>query len=197
MAVKMIKTGIFSTVQFPFNLIETDAKDDLHRLARETGLGIIAMKPFGGGVIDNASVAFKYLRQFPDVIPIPGFDSKDSVDQVVSIYEHPNELYDEDIAAMDRYRAELGRQFCRRCEYCQPCPNGVMITSAMGYKIVASRMSPAVSTQFLKQVMETVPECVDCGDCVKRCPYELPIPEMLKKYYDLYQEHRTQLGLHR
>ena len=194
MAVKIIKTGLFSTVQFPFNLIETDAEDELHRLAREMGLGIIAMKSFAGGVIDSAGVAFKYLRQFPDVIPIPGFDSTEAVDQVVSIYEQPNELRDEDLAAMDGYRAELGRQFCRRCEYCQPCPNGVMITSAMGYKIVASRMSPAVSTQFSKQVMETVPACVDCGECVSRCPYELPIPEMLKKNYNLYQEHLQQLG---
>ena len=143
MAVKLVKTGLFDTIQFPFNFIEQEAKDELHRYSRKKGIGIIAMKPFAGGVIDNAALAFKYLRQFPDVIPIPGFDSVRSVDEIISIYERPNEITDKDLESMEKYRQELGRKFCRRCEYCQPCPNGVIITPAMGYPIVASRMSPA------------------------------------------------------
>jgi len=33
------------------------------------------MKPFGGGVLDNGELCFKFLRQFTDVIPLPGFDA--------------------------------------------------------------------------------------------------------------------------
>ena len=86
------------------------------------------MKPFAGGMIDNAPLAFKYLRQFPEIIPLPGFDSVKSVDEIISIYEGPNEVTKQDLEGMDRYREALGKQFCRRCEYCQPCPSGVMIT---------------------------------------------------------------------
>jgi predicted aldo/keto reductase-like oxidoreductase len=195
MAVKLIKTGLFDTIQFPFNFIEPEAKDELHEYARKKGIGIIVMKPFAGGVIDNAALAFKYLRQFPDALPIPGFDSVQSVDEIVSIYDRQNEIADEDWENMEKYRQELGRKFCRRCEYCQPCPNGVIITPAMGYPIVASRMSPQVSVVFLKMPMESIQNCTECGVCIERCPYELPIPDLLKKNYDLFEAHRAQIGL--
>lgn len=189
MAIKLIQTGLFSTVQFPFNFIEEAASADLHPEARRLGMGILVMKPFAGGVIDNATVAFKFLRQFPDAIPLPGFDSLEAVDEVVSFYETPNRVSDEDEAMMQTYRRELGQQFCRRCEYCQPCPQGVMITPAMGYQVVARRMSPAVSVDFSRAAMETVPQCIDCGVCLQRCPYNLPIPTMLKKHYAMWQQH--------
>jgi predicted aldo/keto reductase-like oxidoreductase len=195
MAVKLAKTGLFSSVQVPFNFIEQEAKDELHEYCLEKGIALIVMKPFAGGVIDNAAIAFKYLRQFPDMIPIPGFDSMKSVDEVTSLYNHQNEVTGHDLELMEKYRRELGRVFCRRCEYCQPCPNGVMITPAMGYPIVASRMSPGVSVEFLKVPMESTLLCDECGACIEKCPYDLPIPDLLKKNYDLFEAHRSGAGL--
>lgn len=194
MAILLIKTNLFETVQFPFNFIEPEARDELHQVARRLGIGIIAMKPFAGGVIDNTALAFKFLRQYPDVIPIPGYDSVDAVDQVMDLFEQPNMVTTEDLAQMDRYLKEVGRQFCRRCEYCQPCPNGVMITPAMGYPILARRMSPAVAVHFARIPMESVPKCEECNTCKERCPYELPIPEILKKNYDLFEQQRRALA---
>ena len=189
MAVKLVKTGLFSTIQLPFNFIEDAAKDELFPATRVLGMGVIAMKPFAGGVIDNSEIAIKYLRQHPEVVPIPGCDSVNSVHQVTSYYEHPNSVTDDDLALMDKYRHELGKQFCRRCEYCQPCPNGVMITMAMGYNLMASKMSPAVSADFCKPAMESIRQCTECDACIERCPYELPIHAMLKANYRLYEEH--------
>ncbi|HET6461897.1 MAG TPA: aldo/keto reductase, partial [Syntrophales bacterium] len=165
MAVKLVKTGLFSTIQFPFNFIEDEPKVELHKEARKRGMGILGMKPFAGGVIDNAKLAIKFLRQHKDVLPLPGFDSVASVDEIVSFYEHANRVTKKDRELMDKYRAELGRQFCHRCEYCQPCPHGVMITPAMAYKIVASRMSPAVAVDFSRVMMESVKLCQECGEC--------------------------------
>jgi hypothetical protein len=193
MALKLVRTGLFSSIQFPFNFIEEAGKDELLPAARERGLGVLAMKPFAGGMINNAGVVFKFLRQYPEVLPIPGYDSVESVEEVVSIYRKPNVVTPEDLRLMDHYRAELGKEFCRRCEYCQPCPKGVMITMAMGYRIIASRMSPAVSVEFARPAMESVKLCDDCGICLERCPYELPIQDMLKLNYDLYEKHVADL----
>jgi uncharacterized protein len=189
MALKLVNTGLFSSIQFPFNFIEDAGKDELLPAARERDLGVLAMKPFAGGMIHNAGVVFKFLRQYPEVLPIPGYDSVESVEEVVSIYREPNVVTPEDLRLMDHYRLELGKEFCRRCEYCQPCLKGVMITMAMGYRIIASRMSPAVSVEFAKAAMESVKLCDDCGICLERCPYELPIQDMLKRNYDLYEKH--------
>lgn len=194
MAIKLVKTGLFSTVQFPLNFIEDAAKSDLRAIAMEMNLGFIVMKPFAGGMIDNATIAFKFLRQFPEMIPIPGFDSPETVNEILSLYEQPNLVTDGDLALMDKYRDELGKQFCRRCEYCLPCPLGVNITRAMGYQVTARRMSPAVAVDTLHSVMESVEKCVECGACVERCPYDLPIPKMLKKHHTMYEQHCSQIG---
>jgi len=189
MAAKLVGTELFSTIQFPFNFIESKPVDDLHPRARQQQMGILAMKPFAGGVLDNGELCFKFLRQFPDVIPLPGFDAPDRVDEIADIYEKENSIAPEDLAAMERYRTELGQRFCRRCEYCQPCGHDVKITPAMAYPILARRMSPAKAVGFAAKVMESVRNCIECGECVERCPYDLPIPEMLQKNLALYEKH--------
>ncbi len=192
MAIKLVQTGWFNTIQFPFNFIETEAAEALHPLARERKLGVLAMKPFCGGMVEDARVAFAFLRQYPEVIPLAGFDSVERVEEVVALYERPMELTPEDQAAMARYRSELGDLFCRRCEYCQPCPHGVMITPAMLYGIVAHRMGAAKAAAFAQKTMESVRLCEECGECADRCPYHLPIQETLKKHLALYEVHRLE-----
>lgn len=131
------------------------------------------------------------IRRFSDVIPLPGFDAVDQVDEVVGFYEKENSVSPDDLAIMEKYRTELGNRFCRRCEYCQPCPEGVMITTAMSYPIIARRMSPAKATSFVAKAMESVINCIECGECVARCSYDLPIPEMLKEHKAMYDKHKT------
>ena len=36
-------------------------------------------------------------------------------------------------------------------------------------------------------MMSKIEDCEECGDCIKRCPYELNIPELLKENYKDYQ----------
>jgi aryl-alcohol dehydrogenase-like predicted oxidoreductase len=49
---------------FPFNFITSEAAEELLPLTREHDVGFIAMKPLAGGMVDNATIAFKYLSQF-------------------------------------------------------------------------------------------------------------------------------------
>jgi len=190
MAIRLVKTGLFSSVQFPFNFIETEATE-LHTVSRGLNIGILAMKPFAGGAIDDAKLAFRYLRQYPDVLTIPGYDSVEAVDSIVTIYDSPNTFEEADKIDIEKYFSELGKQFCRRCEYCQPCPSGVMITLAMGYPLIAKRMSPKVAVSFAGTAMESTTKCTECGLCKTHCPYELPIPEILKKNYAIYKAHSS------
>jgi predicted aldo/keto reductase-like oxidoreductase len=189
MSLKLIQTGLFSTIQFPFNFLEDGAREELHPLARRLGVGVLAMKPFAGGMLENGELCFKFLRQWPDVIPLAGFDAVEGVDQIADLYEADNVVSPEELAAMERYRTEIGQRFCRRCEYCQPCPQGVMVNAAMIYPVIAHRMSPAKAANFSTKAMESVRNCVECGECVERCPYDLPIPEMIREHLAMYEEH--------
>ena len=92
MALKAVASGHFASIQFPFNFIENEAAKELHPLARKLGVAILAMKPFGGGALTDASLAFKFLRSYHDLFPIPGFDSVESVDEITEIYNAPNSV---------------------------------------------------------------------------------------------------------
>jgi predicted aldo/keto reductase-like oxidoreductase len=104
-------------------------------------MGVLAMKPFAGGMLDDGPLALRYIRQFEGLMVLPGLDSIAYVDQVVDLFEKGGAYSVEDEVKAGEYRAELGNRFCRRCGYCQPCPNGVNITYAMMYRVVAKRMS--------------------------------------------------------
>jgi uncharacterized protein len=191
MARKLVATGLFSTIQFPHNIVETEAAADLFPEAKAAGLGILVMKPFAGGMLDDGGLALRFLRRDPDLLVLPGCDTTDQVDQAVATYEADAVWTDADEAKAESYRQELGSRFCRRCGYCQPCPQGVNITYAMMYRVVAKRMSPAKAVGFSGSIMETVRNCADCGECESRCPYNLPIPDMLREYLALYDSHRA------
>ena len=67
-----------------------------------------------------------------------------------------------------------------------------MITTAMAYKVIASRMSPPSPSLSLQSSHGNHHQQMECKECIERCPYELPIPDMLKEYYDLYEQHRAE-----
>jgi predicted aldo/keto reductase-like oxidoreductase len=191
MARKLVATGLFATIQFPCNIVETEAAAHLFPEARAAGMGILCMKPFAGGMLDDGGLALRFLRREPDLIVLPGCDTAAQVDQAVEIFSGEAAWSEEDAAKAQGYRDELGSRFCRRCEYCQPCPQGVRITYAMMYRVVAKRMSPAKAVQFASETMETVRNCIDCGECATRCPYNLPIPEMLAEHLAMYDSHKA------
>lgn len=187
MAVKLIKTGVFETIQFPFNFIERQAENEVFIESEKNNLGIIVMKPFGGGALDNGKVALKFLRNFKYLVPIPGFEEKWQIDEAIDIYSKKEIQLDEmDLQVIEQYKNELGKLFCRRCEYCMPCPSGVIIPFAMQFKSVVKRMHKEKVLSFSKEI-ESVNNCTDCGICIKKCPYELPIPEVIKQNYKLYE----------
>ncbi len=84
------------------------------------------------------------------------------------------------------------RPFAAVASIVSPARKGVKITMAMGYPIFVSRMGPKVAADFARHPMESIPQCEECGECIKRCPYELPIPEMLKRNYASYSKHREE-----
>ena len=72
---KSIEDEKFSTIQFPYNIIE-DQADEVFKKANKKGIGIIVMKPLAGGAIDDAKLAIKYIlsKDYIDVV-IPGMEN--------------------------------------------------------------------------------------------------------------------------
>jgi len=108
-AKEAVKSDLFETIMFPFNFVNCEAADELLPLAREHDVGFIAMKPLAAGMIQNITIAFKYLFQFPDVLSIPGIQKIQEIDEIIQVYQGPWQMTKAEEREMQRLREELGR----------------------------------------------------------------------------------------
>lgn len=180
-AAEMIATGRFDAAQVPFNFVDREAADELIPLARQADMGIIAMKPLGGGLLDDARLCFRFLAQYPEVVPDPGIESLDQLRQIIGVAESRGPLSAEERSSIERYRERLGGEWCHRCDYCQPCPRGIHISPVLVAKSFAVRMPVAKVRSFVEAAMKAAEGCTECRQCVERCPYHLDIPVLLKR----------------
>jgi len=188
MAKELVKSDLFETIMFPFNFITCEAAEELLPLVREHDVGFIAMKPLAGGILENITIAFKYLFQFPDVVPIPGIGEVAEIEEIVQILEEAGPMTSAELKEMVRLKQELGKSFCRRCEYCQPCPVEIPIPMVMDVYGFARKSPPEMLfSGHLAELMAKAAECTKCGDCEERCPYRLPIREMIEERVNWYQ----------
>ena len=175
------------TVMFPYNIVEIHGHEVLKK-AREMGIGTIAMKPMAGGNLDDWNLALRFIAASGVIdISIPGMGSPEEADRNAEAAEHFSPLTQEELAECDRIRKELGNEFCRRCNYCAPCPNGINIPNCFLMANYARKYGLAGwAEQRYKAMPYHAGSCVMCGACEKRCPYNLPIRDMLTKVADLF-----------
>ena len=176
------------TFMFPYNIVETQA-EKLIAACAEKNIGFICMKPLAGGAIDNATLALRYICDNPAVtVVIPGMADPAELDQNVDAVNNTAPLTGEEKAGMLEIRSALGTNFCRRCNYCQPCAAGINISACFLFEGYLNRYGLG---DWAKERYATLPhkasECIGCGACESRCPYNLPIRDMLKKVAGLFE----------
>ena len=182
-----VKADCFETIMVALNFVNTEAADELLAMAKEHDTGVIIMKSMAGGMLENPVLAFKYLMQFPDVLLLIGIAKEGEMEENIRIVEAGEPIREDDQREMDRIREELGTGFCRMCNYCQPCPQQIMISAIMYTKVAITRFDPErIFEGEWNTFMEKVPDCIDCGECEERCPYNLPIRERIKEAADTY-----------
>ncbi|MGI6604733.1 MAG: aldo/keto reductase [Firmicutes bacterium] len=180
--VEAVQTGEFETIQFPFNAAELEGAERLLPLAEKHDLGVIVMKPLAGGALRPAHLALRFLLDFPVSTIIPGMDSVAQIEENTALAEKFVPLTDEERNELQTEIARLGNRFCRRCEYCQPCPQGIAIPTIFTFDGYWSRYGLkewAAERYWALNVQADA--CVECGECERRCPYNLPVRDLLKE----------------
>jgi predicted aldo/keto reductase-like oxidoreductase len=185
---KMLNTRRFQVTQIPLNFIDSEA-ESLLPLAKKLDIGFIAMKPLGGGLLDDAVLAFKYLSQFDNVVPDPGIEKTGEMQQIVKILENPGILTDKDNKRIEALKKEMGSSWCHRCDYCQPCPQDIPISNVLLTKSMLKRLDHERAVIWCGSGIEKARECIECRDCVERCPYDLDIPELLIDNIKIWEEY--------
>jgi predicted aldo/keto reductase-like oxidoreductase len=187
-ALKAVPSGHFETIQFPFNFVTNEPAEKLVPLAQRHDVGFIAMKPLAGGLLEDANLAIKYLLQFENVVPDPGIERIEEIEEIVDIVNGAWELTPQERQEMERIRARVDTRFCRRCEYCQPCPEGVHISLIMNLRSFWKRLpAERFFTGWVAEAVESARNCIECGECEEKCPYHLPIREMIVENVEFYE----------
>ncbi len=185
-AIQVVKSGHFEVVQYPFNFVNNDAAAELIPLTKKQDMGFIAMKPFAGGHLEDASLAIKYLLQFDNVLPDPGIMKFGEIQEIVDIVRGSWKLSAQEKRRMEEIRTELGKGFCRWCGYCMPCPQGVDISWIMNAQLMHSYGDRYYNNTA--KAMESASNCIQCGECESKCPYGLPIADTIAENVEWYEQ---------
>ena len=203
---KAIRTGEFDAILVPLNLLFREANEELIPLAKELNVGVVIMKPFAGKELEFAQhqmlvdvktiVRKEFDRVFGTGIEktrrslrfilahdisttIPGFSSLKEVESAARVASEFEGLTEEEKKNF-RFGELPSEPFCRQCGLCMPCPDGLNIPRLLildkyftyyGIKTWASQVYRKFSTK--------IDCCTECKECEAKCPYKLPIINML------------------
>ena len=174
---KALELPWVETIMFPYNIVETQGEALIKKCA-EKNIGFVDMKPLAGGAIEDAALAVRFLVSNPDVtVVIPGMADPKEVEVNLSAAENTAPLSADEQSKVQQVRDALGR-----CNYCAPCTVGINIPSVFLFQGYLDRYGLADWAKDRYGAMAVkASACIQCGACEPRCPYGLPIRQMLKE----------------
>ncbi|KKR03459.1 MAG: Aldo/keto reductase [Candidatus Uhrbacteria bacterium GW2011_GWF2_39_13] len=192
--------------QIQFNFLDTEYQAGLKGLkyAAEKGLSIIVMEPLRGGRLaqnppDEVKDIYSasglertpaWVWNFPEVVTVlSGMSTYEQVRQNVKTASDskPGSMAKKElevISKVTKVYKKLTKIGCTGCMYCLPCPVNVAIPSCFEYYNGFHLYKDDKFKTFYKNFLGDKAKaslCVNCGQCVEKCPQSLPIPELLKK----------------
>lgn len=188
-AQEAVLSGLYDTLQFPFCYLASGRDIALVELCREKNVGFISMKALSGGLITNSAAAYAWQAQFENALPIWGIQRESELDEFLSYMEAPPRMDGEIKALIEKDRKELIGNFCRACGYCMPCPAGIEINQcARMSQLIRRSPSAGWLTKESQAMMMKIENCLNCGQCKKKCPYGLDTPALLRQNLADYKE---------
>jgi len=190
-AMAAAQSGLFDTIQYPLNFLSGEKESELISLCNSLGMGLIAMKPFAGGMITEPAYSFAYFRQ-RNVVPIYGIQRKSELDALIALENAPPNMEDETFRKQyEAERVRLAQQFCRGCDRCAGvCPAGIDVNYAgrIGDFFYRNPPSKYLKDDSWYNKMQYVKECTNCGKCVGVCPFGSDMRQPMKRSYEIFMQ---------
>lgn len=188
-AIEAAKSGLYDTIQFPFSYLASEKELELYRLCKENNIGFICMKGMAGGLITDSRAAMAFMTQYDNALPIWGIQREKELEEWLSYMNDTPQMTPEIRAYIEKEKKELAGNFCRSCGYCMPCPMDIQIHQCNRMSLMLRR-APAEAwlTEKWQKEMMNIENCIECRQCVEKCPYDLDIPNTLKQNLEDYKK---------
>ncbi len=141
--------------------------------------------------------AFNWLWNQPEIsVTLSGMSTMEQVKENVAIagrFKGPGSLKAEDLAVVEKIKEafkSLSPIPCTQCRYCQPCPNNVEVPRVFQIYNDAMMYDDMMSGKFMYNGPFGIPQdkradkCVECSECLEKCPQKIDIPAWLKKAHE-------------
>ena len=186
----------FEIILASMNFVEREPLEELIPLCISRGIGITIMKPLATGLLPTP-LALKWLLNQPISTAVPGATTLEEVSEN-SLVGHLDDfaLSLEEREQSNRIAVELEHVRCRMCRECEPCPIDIPIWTTLGSDDIYNHyrtMGPENFRAFpwsqgkvknhlerRRHLISKIQSCDACRVCEDRCPYELPIVDMLR-----------------
>jgi uncharacterized protein len=207
--VRALKSGRFDVVYGRYNPLSRQVASSVIPLSRRLHRGFVAISALAWGIfsvpaerfsfrIDGRSVpvattAFRYVLSDPGVdVALAGVRTAEELDELAALLSLPA-LTAEERAQVAAQSEELGKgRGCTQCGLCLPCPEGIDIPLYFRYLTYlrdygTSEYAALTWQAFAKPFADA---CTECGVCVERCPFDLPIVDTLRAVDRMAREMR-------
>jgi hypothetical protein len=183
---QVITSERFDAIMFPFNIIEDEYTRRVLPLARQKDIGTLVMKPVGGGQLGGvAEYSLRWILAHDVTSAIPGMRNEQEVRKNAGIGHDLRPLSAEEQAELHKAGEVIGKEYCHRCGYCLPCTQGILILGVMDFlksKLLPIEKKRAAYNNIIgRKVSSPASSCIRCGECVARCPFKLPIPDLMEQ----------------
>ena len=178
----VLDDDIFDSIMVCYSFLEPAAAQIVIPKARAKRVGVIAMKPFSGGALYHPRLALKYVLSQPGIVIIPGVEDAALFDANWEVFRAGDyHLSQAEKTQIAQIQGEFEKRFCRRCDYCQPCTEDISIQAMLGLRFAVKRFGRQfLENEWVKTNIANARNCSACGECMERCPYDLPIPELMQ-----------------
>ena len=203
-----IQSDEFETIMLAYSPLDQEGVgEEMLPMAKERGMGIVAMKPLSGGLLclpehergesKSDPIAFGSLRFIAAsgnvTLAIPGMTNLREVEENASVGDMP-QLTSDEIAELHISIGTLRKEYrygqvCLRCGYCQPCPQEVPIPTVFRAVDMYNNYPESLKrlgSELYEGLEVKADQCVECGECMEKCPAGIEIPEMLKEAVGIF-----------
>jgi len=198
---KVIASQKFKGMLIGYNPLNYRFRQHGIESAHQSGMGVVAMNPVGGGVIPGSPETFAYLTEGTDLnvaqaalrfvashkevtVALNGIGTTEQVDEAVKAVEGLVERPAHEIVAEHSKDGIALNDLCTGCGYCMGCPVDIDIPKFMdayNIKILTGKEEECLNRfKFHWGIpSEQAGECIVCGKCERECTQHLPIMERL------------------
>jgi predicted aldo/keto reductase-like oxidoreductase len=205
---KAVATGEFDTVLVPLNVVTRQAIEELLPAAKAHDVGVMAMKPFFAKTSTLITCLYEpslsLLSDEPELATLLGRDSNmraanalhfGLVQEVSTVIAGVKSTAQAEVAARtgeqycglsvkerEHFSFDFQKPYCRDCGECLPCPQGVNIAAILRFLMLKEVYElPNWAKKLYSGLQVKAEQCNMCGECQPKCPYHLPIVDMLHR----------------